>query len=103
MQITETACPWCGHGRVVIHAADEPWIVKEDTGEIGRRGPKGRPARFRTSPVDWFSCTECAMNGTVSYLRMLLSGGVRRYLREVALQQRASAYLREGDVALARD
>jgi len=103
MQITETACPWCGHGRVVIHAADEPWIVKEDTGEIGRRGPKGRPARFRTSPVDWFSCTECAMNGTVSYLRMLLNGGVRRYLREVALQQRASAYLREGDVALARD
>jgi len=90
MQITETPGPACHKGRGIIHAADEPWIVKEDTGEIGRRGPKGRPARFRTSPVDWFSCTECAMNGTVSYLRMLLSGGVRRYLQEAALRQRAT-------------
>lgn len=103
MQVTETVCPWCHHGRVVIHGPDEPWFVKEDTGQVGRRGPKGRPARFQTAPVTWFSCTECAMNGTVSYLRMVLSGGVRRYLDEVALQQRASAFLQRGDVALATE
>lgn len=101
MHITETPCPWCRHGRVVIHGPDEPWIVKEDTGEIGRRGAKGRPARFRTSPVNWFSCTECAMNGTVSYLRMMLTGGVRRYLDEVSLPQRASAYLHQEELASA--
>ena len=40
------------------------------------------------------------MTGTLSYLRMLLTGGVRRYLDEVALQQRASAFLQDGEVAL---
>ncbi|MBI3944919.1 MAG: hypothetical protein HY321_03300 [Armatimonadetes bacterium] len=103
MRITETPCPWCRHGRVVIHAPEEPWIVREDTGEVGRRGPKGRPARFQTAPIPWFSCTECAMSGTLSYLRMMLTGGVRRYLNEAALQRRASAYLREGEVALPGD
>jgi len=99
MRITETPCPWCRHGRVVIHAPSEPWVVREDTGDIGRRGPKGRPARFRTAPVRWFSCTECAINGTVSYLRMMLTGGVQRYLDEVSLAQRATALLRNGEVA----
>ncbi|MDH7568357.1 MAG: hypothetical protein QHJ73_02055, partial [Armatimonadota bacterium] len=61
MRTTETACPWCVRGRVVLHDPGEPWIVREDTGPPGRRGPKGRPAEFRTAPVVWFSCTGCAV------------------------------------------
>ena len=49
------------------HSSGDDWIVKEDTGEIGRRGPEGRPARSKRLTGHWFSCTECAMNGTVSY------------------------------------
>lgn len=39
------------------------------------------------------------MNGTLSYLRMMLTGGVRRYLDEVTLPHRASAYLHPGELA----
>lgn len=102
VRLSETPCPWCHRGQVVFHDATEPWIVHEESGEIGRRGPKGRPARFQTSPVAWFSCSECAMTGTLSYLRMMLSGGVQRYLRDVTLQRRTSA-LREGKSALRHD
>ena len=99
-RITEIPCPWCRHGRVVLHPPDEPWVVREDTGDPGRRGPKGGPAKFQTAPVSWFSCTSCAMNGTESYLHMMLTGGVRRYLNEARLQSRAASYARDGEAAL---
>lgn len=32
-----------------------------------------RRKRFRTPPVEWFSCTNCVMTGTVGYLTTVLA------------------------------
>lgn len=35
-----------------------------------------RRKRFKTPPVEWFSCTSCAMTGTVGYLTTVIAHAV---------------------------
>ena len=68
-----TPCPWCREGTIVVHDPKEEWWVVEDgdaaSGSYSGKFPAGiRRKRFKTPPVEWFSCTSCAMTGTTGYL-----------------------------------
>jgi len=84
---TATPCPWCHDGRIVLHDPKEEWWVTEE-GDASAEGYSGKfPAgirrkRFRTPPVEWFSCTSCAMTGTVGYLATVMSQSTRRCITD---------------------
>lgn len=75
--LADIKCPWCAEGRIVIHDPQEEWWVTTE-GDAASESYSGKfPAgirrkRFKTPPVAWFSCTNCAMTGTVGYLEMIL-------------------------------
>lgn len=74
---TGTACPWCEDGQIVVHDPKEEWWVTEE-GDAASESYSGKfPAgirrkRFKTPPVEWFSCTSCAMTGTLGYLSTVI-------------------------------
>lgn len=75
-----TPCPWCRQGAIVLHERGEPWEVTE-TGERAGDSSEHFPAgiatvTFTTAPVEWFSCSSCAMTGTFSFLALVLAGRV---------------------------
>ncbi|MBI3948701.1 MAG: hypothetical protein HY321_22515 [Armatimonadetes bacterium] len=78
-----TPCPWCHEGRIVIHDPKEDWWVTEE-GDAASESYSGKfPAgirrkRFKTPPVEWFSCTSCAMTGTIGYLETIIARTTNR-------------------------
>ena len=73
-----THCPWCHEGEIVVHQPGEEWWVIEDGDEAAQtysgRFPAGiRRKRFKTPPVEWFSCTSCKITGTTSYLSSIIA------------------------------
>lgn len=80
---TETPCPWCRDGQIVLHDPKEEWWVTEEgsaaSDSYSGKFPAGiRRKRFRTPPVEWFSCTNCAMTGTVGYLTTVMAQAIRQ-------------------------
>lgn len=74
---TGTPCPWCRDGHIVVHAPNEEWWVTEEgdaaAASYSGKFPAGiRRKRFKTPPVEWFSCTSCAMTGTTGYLSTVI-------------------------------
>jgi len=60
----------------VVHDPQEEWWVTEEgdaaSDSYSGKFPAGiRRKRFKTPPVEWFSCTSCAMTGTMGYLAVV--------------------------------
>ncbi|MDH7569731.1 MAG: hypothetical protein QHJ73_09110 [Armatimonadota bacterium] len=80
---TDTACPWCHQGKIVLHDPTEEWWVTEEGDAASEKHTGKFPAgirrkRFKTPPVAWFSCTNCSMTGTVGYLGTVIASGLRQ-------------------------
>ena len=75
------SCPWCRDGWIVVHDPKEEWWVTEEgdaaSDSYSGKFPAGiRRKRFKTPPVEWFSCTSCKMTGTVGYLATVIAHGM---------------------------
>ncbi len=68
-------CPWCHAGRILLHGPEEPWEVTEDLSEEPQERYVAGLKRFTftAAPCEWFSCSSCAMTGTLGYLAAILA------------------------------
>lgn len=62
------------------HGPEVPWVVTESAPSMRRQGKGGKGKTFRAAPCHWFSCSQCATTGTLTFLREVLS---RRSLESV--------------------